>query len=97
MPQSQHGLGLIDIEPETPGLILIGRDLSVPETTRELRRRMARENNVQIRTFDWLQRKEAEIGHRPEEPAQDLPTPGDRWGRETLEDPETSTVSPSPT
>jgi hypothetical protein len=37
-PQSEHGLGLIDIEPETEGLILIGRDESVPDSTRALRR-----------------------------------------------------------
>jgi hypothetical protein len=56
-PQSEHGLGLIGIEPDTPGLILIGRDEHLSDSTRELRRRMAKENNTQIRTFDWLGRK----------------------------------------
>ncbi len=56
-PTTAHGRALTDIDPDAEGLIIIGRDSSVPETTRELRRRMGRENNMQIRTFDWLLRQ----------------------------------------
>jgi hypothetical protein len=45
---------LTDIDPELPGLIIIGRgsDIDKEETLR--RRRLTRDNRVQIETYDWL-------------------------------------------
>jgi hypothetical protein len=54
--RSEHGLGLPDIDAEAEGLIIIGKDASLPAETRERRRRMASENNTQIRTYDWVVR-----------------------------------------
>jgi hypothetical protein len=53
-PRKLRGLGLTDIDPELPGLIIIGRgsDIDKEETLR--RRRLTRDNRVQIETYDWL-------------------------------------------
>ena len=53
-PRERSGLGLIDIDPELEGLVIIGRDTSVNHGTTERRRRLMRERRVKIETYDWL-------------------------------------------
>lgn len=53
-PHERSGLGLIDIDPELEGLIIIGRDANVDRDTTERRRRLMRERRVKIETYDWL-------------------------------------------
>ena len=53
-PPERKGLGLIDIDPELEGLIIIGRDADVDEETTERRRRLMRERRVKIETYDWF-------------------------------------------
>lgn len=53
-PREQSGLGLIGIDPELEGLIIIGRDSDIDESTTARRRRWARNNRVEIETYDWL-------------------------------------------
>ena len=53
-PRERSGLGLIDIDPELEGLIIIGRNANVDQSTTERRRRLMRERRVKIETYDWL-------------------------------------------
>jgi antiviral defense system Shedu protein SduA len=53
-PRKLQGLGLTDIDPELPGLIIIGRGSDIDKEATLRRRRMARDNKVQIETYDWL-------------------------------------------
>jgi len=52
--QQEKGLGLIGIEPELECLILIGWRRDLDETLLDARRRMNREINGEIHTYDWL-------------------------------------------
>ena len=52
--QQDKGHSLIGIEPELECLILIGRRRDLDETLRDARRRMNREINGEIHTYDWL-------------------------------------------
>lgn len=52
--RQDKGLGLIGIEPELECLILIGRRRDLDEDLLDTRRRMNREINGEIRTYDWL-------------------------------------------
>lgn len=49
-----NGLGLRDISPELPGLILIGRQAALDRDTDQRRRRLSRELRIEIRTYDFL-------------------------------------------
>jgi hypothetical protein len=51
---SDDGLGLEDISPALPGLIVIGRRQDLPARRRAFRRGLERRLNVQIHSFDWL-------------------------------------------
>jgi hypothetical protein len=54
-PSERSGIGLIDIDPELEGLIIIGRDAEVDQrATASRRRRLERVNRVRIETYDWL-------------------------------------------
>jgi hypothetical protein len=53
-PREQSGLGLIDIDPELGGLLIIGRDSNLDESTTARRRRLARNYRVEIETYDWM-------------------------------------------
>jgi hypothetical protein len=53
-PREQAGLGLIDIDPELEGLIIMGREQDVDQSTRDRHQRLGRTNRVRIHTFDWL-------------------------------------------
>lgn len=55
-PRTENGLGLTDIDPRLPGLILIGREKDVDPRTAGLRRQLAGQWNIQIHTYDWLVR-----------------------------------------
>ena len=52
--QQDKGLGLIGIEPELDCLILIGRRKDLDENSLDVRRRINREMNGEIHTYDWL-------------------------------------------
>jgi hypothetical protein len=52
--RADRGLGLRNINAESDGLILIGRRSSVDDSTKTLRRRIGRENRIEIHTYDWL-------------------------------------------
>lgn len=54
--RTQNGLGLRDIDPALPGLVLIGRESTTDSRTNELRRQMASDLRIQIHTYDWLLR-----------------------------------------
>lgn len=49
-----NGLGLQDISPNLPGLILIGRRQATDPGTNTLRRQMMADLRIEIRTFDSL-------------------------------------------
>ena len=53
-PRDKGGLGLTDINGNLPGLIIIGRRASLDPSTKERRRRMSQDLNIQIHTYDWL-------------------------------------------
>jgi hypothetical protein len=50
----QFGLGLVGIDPELEGLIIMGRDADIDPYTNPLRQRLARDNRIRIETYDWL-------------------------------------------
>jgi len=52
--QQDKGLSLIGIEPELECLILIGRRRDLDERVLDARRRMNKEINGEIHTYDWL-------------------------------------------
>ncbi len=51
---SDDGLGLEDISPALPGLIIIGRRQDLPVRRKAFRRGLEPQLNVQIHSFDWL-------------------------------------------
>ena len=52
--RNKKGLGLVDIDSNIPGLILIGRRNSIDPSTHELRRQMVQDLNIKIHTYDTL-------------------------------------------
>jgi Domain of unknown function (DUF4263) len=48
-----HGLGLDNIDPNSPGLILLGRR-GLGEATRDRRRQLGQQLNIRIHSIDWL-------------------------------------------
>jgi Domain of unknown function (DUF4263) len=67
-PNGQSGLGLLDIDPELEGLIIMGRDHELDPQTNQLRRRLSREHRIKIETYDWLSHQ-ARALLSPEKPA----------------------------
>ena len=55
-PRSEQGLGLKDIDPDLPGLIIISREKDVDPSTQERRRQQSNQLNIRIHTYDWLLR-----------------------------------------
>lgn len=53
-PKNQGGLGLTDIVPAIPGLILIGRRKGIDFATNERRRQMVNDLKIQIHSYDFL-------------------------------------------
>jgi len=52
--REEGGLGLTDIVPRLPGLILIGRRSEFLQGSREPRLEMIADLNINIHTYDWL-------------------------------------------
>jgi hypothetical protein len=52
--RTKHGLGLTDISPRLPALILIGRTSDIADSSNERRRQMMNESRIQIHSYDWL-------------------------------------------
>ncbi|MGW9567009.1 Shedu anti-phage system protein SduA domain-containing protein [Prescottella equi] len=53
-PRDRHGLGLVDIDSDVRGLVIIGRRDETPSSTNSRRRRLAVNNNLDIHSWDWL-------------------------------------------
>jgi hypothetical protein len=54
-PRAESGLGLIGIDPELEGLIIIGRNADVDRhATASRQRRLERTHRIRIETYDWL-------------------------------------------
>jgi hypothetical protein len=53
-PQSENGLGLVDIRPETKGLVLVGRRSSLRPNAIAMRSRLEETENITVHTYDWL-------------------------------------------
>jgi Domain of unknown function (DUF4263) len=68
-PRSRNGLGLVDVSPRDPGLLIIGRETDLDEADRQRRRQLDQDLNIRIHTYDWLAREAEtrirELGHRP--------------------------------
>jgi hypothetical protein len=52
--KESNGLGLTEITPDLPGLIIIGRRNEESEKHRIKRRNLGKESNIEIHTYDWL-------------------------------------------
>lgn len=52
-PRDSQGLGLLDIDPNPPGLLLLGRR-DHDHFTRDRRRRYSQDLNIRIHSLDWL-------------------------------------------
>ena len=53
---AQNGLGLININPNLEGLIIIGRESDIDNNTNDRRRQYVSTLNIKIHTYDWLVR-----------------------------------------
>ena len=53
-PRNESGLGLTDITADLPGLILIGRQANIDESSNGLRRQMVTDSRIKIHSYDWL-------------------------------------------
>lgn len=56
-PRKDAGLGLTDISSNAQGLVLIGRTDNRDDGVVARRRRLARDNNIKLHTYDWLVRQ----------------------------------------
>jgi hypothetical protein len=52
--RNKNGLGLTDIVPNLPGLIIIGRRKDLQEKNKYERRNIGNQLNIRIQTYDWL-------------------------------------------
>ena len=52
--KEENGLGLVEITPDLPGLIIIGRRDEESQKYRIKRRNLGKESNIEIHTYDWL-------------------------------------------
>ncbi|MDO9443665.1 MAG: DUF4263 domain-containing protein [Beijerinckiaceae bacterium] len=48
------GLGLVDVSPDLPGLIIIGRRTSADADRKAFLRALSKQLNIEIHTYDWL-------------------------------------------
>jgi len=51
------GLGLEDIEPQPPGIVVIGRERDLTDEDRERRKAIRRERAIAVHSYDWLARE----------------------------------------
>jgi len=50
----EDGQGLVDIRPQSEGLVLVGRRTLLHENSSAVRNRIIEENQIRIHTYDWL-------------------------------------------
>lgn len=53
-PKKKDGLGLIDLRPDSEGLVLVGRRRLLNDNVRPIRKRYEENNRIKIHTYDWL-------------------------------------------
>jgi hypothetical protein len=54
-PRDANGLGLPEIRPDSPGLVLIGRRSEIaPADNLVIRQRLREQSGISIHTYDWL-------------------------------------------
>lgn len=51
---NDNGLGLVEIRPESPGIVIIGRRDGVPTASLEIRHRLRERRNIALHSYDWL-------------------------------------------
>jgi hypothetical protein len=64
-----HGLGLIDIPPSPPGIVLVGRRDLLLENSEGVRKSIRANDRVEIHTYDWLLERLRNILHFSGPPA----------------------------
>jgi hypothetical protein len=52
--REENGLGLIDIDNNVKGLIIVGRHASISPSTNDRRRQLCSTYNIDIHSYDWL-------------------------------------------
>jgi hypothetical protein len=62
-PKAHNGLGLRNISSTNPGLLLIGREATLDDVSRERRRQLGGRFNIRIHTYDWLSREAEARAH----------------------------------
>ena len=50
----QDGQGLVDIRPQSEGLVLVGRRALLHPNSSAVRNRIREENQIRVHTYDWL-------------------------------------------
>lgn len=55
--KEEQGLGLLDIDSNVPGVIIIGRKSEIDEGTNDRRRQLVQDSNITIHSYDWLVRE----------------------------------------
>lgn len=53
-PPTDNGLGLVEIRPESPGIVLIGRRDAMSPASDAVRRRLLEQRNIALHSYDWL-------------------------------------------
>lgn len=53
-PESEFGAGLVDIRPNSPGVVIIGRRGSTRDAYPEVRNELEEDLKIKIKTYDWL-------------------------------------------
>jgi hypothetical protein len=53
-PRDKSGLGLVDVDGNVPGWIVIGRRADTPSSTNDRRRSLGQQLKIEIRSYDWL-------------------------------------------
>lgn len=53
-PRDEDGLGLVEIRPQCPGLVLIGRRASMRQISTAVQRRLLEEQHIALHSYDWL-------------------------------------------
>ena len=48
------GLGLVEMRPESPGIVIIGRRGSSPPASQEVRTRLREQRGITLHSYDWL-------------------------------------------
>jgi Shedu protein SduA, C-terminal len=52
--RKENGLGLIDIRPSSPGIVIVGRRSNLRETKEIYRNQLRDKEDIHIHTYDWL-------------------------------------------